>query len=377
MDVLKPFWLLAQTILGITGIGFLIGFHELGHFLFCKLFGIRTPSFSIGFGPTIFSKKIGETRFILAAIPLGGYVEIAGAAEVGQGEQKEAYSTGEGSFATKPYWQKFLVMIGGILFNLMLAYAIFIGIFATGLPKTPLLSPQNAIPVLEAVAEPSPLKAGDKILAINNKPIENNTEELVRIIRSMPNKNVSLLIERNGKQETIPTFVSPRPTLAGEIGTLNVLFQTKAVPPAPLFSALSQGIQKTNHFIYAVFFSFVHLFKSRDLSGVGGPLMVISQTVQGAAHGFSIFLILLAIISINLAILNMVPLPILDGGQLLFYTIEAIIRRPIPIKIKESIHIGSWLLIMGLILYLSLFDIAKIANPYIEAIKQLIGITPK
>ena len=110
-------------IIGIMGIGFLIGFHEFGHFIFCKIFHIRTPSFSIGMGPRIFKKKIGETEFALSLLPLGGYVEIAGAAEVGQGEQKEAYSTDQNSFASKPYYQKMLVMAGGIVFNLMFAYA--------------------------------------------------------------------------------------------------------------------------------------------------------------------------------------------------------------------------------------------------------------
>src|SRR5437762_13928879 len=96
-------------LIGCFGMGFLVGFHEFGHFLFAKLFKIRTPSFSIGFGPKIINKKIGETEFSLSAIPFGGYVEIAGAAEVGQGDQNEAYAKDEGSFAVKPYYQKLLV----------------------------------------------------------------------------------------------------------------------------------------------------------------------------------------------------------------------------------------------------------------------------
>ena len=97
---------LSLIIVGIAGIGFLIGFHELGHFVFCKLFRIRTPSFSIGMGPRIIKKKIGETEFALSLLPLGGYVEIAGAAEMGQGDQKDAQSTDAHSFSSKPYYQK-------------------------------------------------------------------------------------------------------------------------------------------------------------------------------------------------------------------------------------------------------------------------------
>ena len=112
-------------IIGILGISFLIAFHELGHFLFCKLFNIHTPSFSIGFGPRLISKKIGSTEFKISVIPLGGYVEIAGSAEPGQGKQKDANRMDEQSFAIKPFWQKFLVMIGGILFNMAFAYFTF------------------------------------------------------------------------------------------------------------------------------------------------------------------------------------------------------------------------------------------------------------
>ena len=124
MDILSYITLSSHKIfivfLGLLGLGFLIGLHELGHFLFCKLFRVSTPSFSIGFGPRIFSKKIGETTFSLSAIPVGGYVEIAGMAEVAQGEQKEASRKDEYSFASKPYYQKVLIMSGGILFNTLL-----------------------------------------------------------------------------------------------------------------------------------------------------------------------------------------------------------------------------------------------------------------
>ena len=136
-NVTQIFQQLFFILLGILGMGFLIGFHELGHFLFAKLFKIRIPSFSLGFGPRLLTKKIGETEFCLSAIPFGGYVEIAGAAEVGQGDQKEAFATDEGSFAAKPFYQKLCVMLGGIVFNLAFAYFTMTLLFMTGIPKTP------------------------------------------------------------------------------------------------------------------------------------------------------------------------------------------------------------------------------------------------
>src|SRR5437762_6660366 len=135
-------------LIGCFGMGFVIAFHELGHFLFARMFKIRVPSFSIGFGPKVISKKIGETEFSFSAIPFGGYVEIAGAAEVGQGEQKEAHASDKYSFAVKPYYQKLFVMVGGILFNLLLAYVFIISVFFMGIPKSELLYPLNAIPTI-------------------------------------------------------------------------------------------------------------------------------------------------------------------------------------------------------------------------------------
>ncbi len=126
---------------GLVGLTFLVTFHEFGHFLFCKLFKIHTPSFSIGLGPYLYSKKIGDTVFAISAIPAGGYVEIAGAAEVGQGDQAHAGRQDHYSFASKPFYQKFLVMSGGILANLLFAYVAIIGVCWAGLPQSPLAYP--------------------------------------------------------------------------------------------------------------------------------------------------------------------------------------------------------------------------------------------
>ncbi len=365
-------------IIALFGIGFLIGFHELGHFLFCKLFGIRTPSFSIGFGPTLFSKKIGGTEFSLSAIPLGGFVEIAGAAEVGQGEQKHAQSKDSDSFAVKPYYQKFLVMMGGILCNLIFAYFAFILLALTGIPKTPILYPGNAKTIIQHIepdsaASQAGFKVGDYIRSINNVDVYKNTQYLIETVQSLPNKTVPISIKRDGKMKELMVTIGTRAVGSDTVGSLGLGFEMRAIPGKPLFAAIKRGIQLTNDWIKRTIDGFISIFKRRDMKSVGGPVVIISMLTQGATSSFKIFLLLLAIISINLAILNLIPLPILDGGQLLFYTIEAIIRRPLPLKIREYIHIASWILVLGLVLYLSVHDIARLASPYIETMKQFMG----
>ncbi len=384
MAFLKPFLLLFQNLyfifIGLFGLGFLIGFHELGHFIFCKLFNIHTPSFSIGFGKKIISRKIGETEFSLSAIPLGGYVEIAGSAEIGQGEQKDAQTRDERSFALKPYYQKLLVMSGGIIFNLLFSYTVLILLFMAGMPKSKFLYPKNAIPVIQEIIENSSaykfgLKTGDTILAINGKEFSGNVIQLMKHIKTLANQKATILIERDNTKQEIELIIDEQqsPFDQTTVGSLGVIFEMTELPGYSFLESIKQGIQLTNAYIYQTFYSFASIFRKKDVSQLSGPLMIISLTVSGAAHGIKIFLILLAIISISLAVLNLLPLPILDGGQILFYTIEAIIRRPLPTRIKEYIHIGSWIGILLLMLYVSVNDIARIADPHVETLKKFIG----
>ena len=383
MELLSTAFMLAQrffyVFVALCGIGFLIGFHELGHFIFCKIFGIRTPTFSIGFGPKIFSKKIGTTEFTLSAIPLGGFVEIAGAAEVGQGDQAFKESKAPDSFAVKPYYQKFLVMMGGIIFNLLFAYFAFIFLSLIGIPKTPLMYPQNARPVIQRIDADSPaekwgLMVGDRITNISDIEISDvDTPRLIQIIQENPNATVPVCVDREGTVKTIQVTLDEKQIGPKKVGSLGIECTMAGIEGVGFFEAIKKGFNLTNQWIVRTIQGYASLFTKADIKSMGGPLMIISLNVQFASQGFLILLLFMAIISINLGILNLIPLPILDGGQLLFYTIEAIVRRPLPSKVREYIHIVSWLAILVLVLYLSINDISRIAHPYVEDIKKFLG----
>jgi regulator of sigma E protease len=349
--------------IGLLGLGLLVGFHELGHFLFCKLFKIRTPSFSIGMGPKVLTKKIGDTEFALSAIPIGGYVEIAGAAEVGQGAQKEASSRDPYSFAVKPYWQKLMVMIGGILFNLIFAYIVFSGLFYIGMPKFPIVYQAFATTVISEVAPDSPaakagLQTGDKIVAINQQQM-NNPQDIINFIKNKPNTNQEISVERSGQVTNIPVTVGQQTFAGKDFGFLGIDFYIPRFSPV---DSIINGIKATNLVIKEVYRSFKGMFTDRSMDKVGGPLMVISQTIKGAEKGAKVFMLLLAFISINLAMINLIPLPIMDGGQILFYTIEAIIRRPLPDQVRIYIHYACWIAVLVLVLYLSAKDILRMTG---------------
>jgi regulator of sigma E protease len=365
---LSSFSSLFFAFAGILGIGLLITIHEFGHFIFCKLFNVKTPSFSIGFGPRLISKKIGDTVFSLSAIPLGGYVEIAGSAEMGQGDQKEAHVTDESSFATKPYWQKITIMLGGISFNLIFAYLVFISLFWIGLPKTNLTLPALTRPVIESLADDlSPardagLLPGDHIISLDGIPLQDKILPLMKGIGSNPGKTISFGVERNGELLTIPVTLGSKDSNGRPVGLIGVAFVTAEPKPLSFFAAVPKGIWLTNLWIKATIDAFTSLFKSRDISQVAGTISIFSESMKGAAQGLMVFLLFLAIISINLAILNLIPIPIFDGGQVMLLSIEAVIRRTIPLVIKEAIFTVSWLLIIALILFTSFKDVTRMVD---------------
>jgi regulator of sigma E protease len=344
------------TFMALFGIGFLIGFHEFGHFIFCKVFNIKVPSFSFGMGPKIFTKKIGETEFALSAIPLGGYVEIAN-----QEEGKISPKKDEGRyFSQKPYYQKMLVISGGIFFNILFAYIVFSGLYFFGMPKPAFLYHEST--VISSIEKDSPaatyqLRPGDKILTIDNLDIDNKPLELIKYLKDRANKPAVLTIEHNGAQQKIDIIIGQREIGKESIGYLGVDF---VIPRYGFFESIRRGISTTHMIIRRTSEAFVSIFRRGSLENIGGPIMLFSETIKGAGKGIKVFLLLLAFISVNLAVLNVIPLPILDGGQALFNTIEAIIGRPLPEKVKIYIHYACWIAILILILYISCKDIARL-----------------
>jgi regulator of sigma E protease len=356
----------------IIGLGILIAIHEFGHFTFCKLFNIHTPTFSIGFGPELFRKKIGQTNFRIAAIPLGGYVEISGLAEVGQGEQEHAATTDDTSFKNKYFWQKACVLCGGILFNLLFAYAVFCFLFFKGSDTH-----KNMI-TITAIAQNSPaercgLKPGDTIVSINNITFPCDQEYLFfqgiktfhQEIRKNPNQKITLTIMRNNKPQVLTAQLDSRQEGDKTIGIIGAFFEAP-VPQLSLFKAINAGVTLTNNYICNLIIGIKQLISSRSLNGAMGPVMILSQGASLAKESFFSFFIFLALISISLAIMNLLPIGALDGGQLLFISIESIIRRELPYTFKLVVNLASWVLFIGLAVYLTYHEIGVLFGDKIK-----------
>jgi regulator of sigma E protease len=339
---------------GIAGVGAVIAFHELGHFLFCKLFNVHAPSFSIGFGPQILKKKIGETTFSLSLIPVGGYVEI----EMGQTEGMEKSR----SIDNKSYFQKMCIAWGGIIFNMIFAYVCLVGLSMSGIPSNPFLMHKGSYSIKKIVAASPAQKAGiisgDRLLTVNETDVSGHVSTLFKTLEPLANKETIITLERNGQVETFVLTLGSRKVKGKEYGVLGIEeFLFPSLQPVSFLKAVRQAFTLTVELITSTAHSLANAFKKRSAEGFSGPLMMISLTIASAGQGIKLFLIFLTVISVSLGVLNVIPLPILDGGRILTFTIEAIIRRPLPEKIVVATHYATWALMIFLFIYLTIKDV--------------------
>lgn len=345
----------------IIVLGVLIAFHELGHFLVAKAMGIGVKTYSLGFGPKIFGKRYGRTDYRVSWIPLGGYVALVGEREDEQLE--EGFSTRE-HFNHRPAWQRTLVILAGPVFNVILAWLIFWGLFwAQGM--------YEPLPVIGQVQEESPAAAagimkGDRILTVNGKEID-TWSDLSNTITASNGTEVTLTIERG--DETITKALKPklmtRPNLFGEdeksylIGIVGS--GDYRVVPMGGGSAAVQSIERTWSYISLTVQGFAKLIeRAIPLDTVGGPIMIAQLVSQQAQQGFGNLLALTALISVNLAIINLLPIPVLDGGHILFLIIEMIRRKPVSPRVQELTFRVGFVLLITLMLLATYNDIARI-----------------
>ena len=341
-------------------LGVLIFFHELGHFLVARLFGVGVEKFSLGFGPRLIGKKIGITDYRISAIPLGGYVKMIG-------EEPDAVVDPADiplSFTHKHVLKRILIVAAGPLFNLLLAGVIFFGIFqVSGLF---ILKPSIGRVQAGSPAQKAGLKQGDLIIAIDNLPLE-SWDIMSKRIKDSGGKPLGLTVRRGNsdfKTRVIPG-VKIIQNIFGEdkqryvIGiTASGDFLTKDLNP---FEALTESVIQTYKVTRLTILSIVKLLQGTvSTKTLGGPIMIAEMAGRQAKEGFSSLVFFIALLSINLAILNFLPIPVLDGGHLLFFFIEALIGRPVNTRMREiAQQVGIFILIL-LMVFVFYNDITRI-----------------
>ncbi|RME58877.1 MAG: RIP metalloprotease, partial [Candidatus Dadabacteria bacterium] len=337
-------------LVAIVVLGVLIFVHELGHFLVAKYFGIGVMEFSIGFGGLIYGKKVGDTFYSVRAIPLGGYVRLAGedrsirtvedlekSEDIAEEEKEYLKRIGEDRwFYNRGFWQKFLVVLAGPVFNILFGYLVTVINYGVWGLFTFVDKPIVGAVVPGMPAERAGIKKGDRILKVDNVKIR-SWSELPIIVGEKNNKPLKLLIERideNGRKKILHIKVKPeldKSDISAIVGEDKVpryrigILASKEPRPIPFFDAFKYaGIA-----VYAVarnsIFGLIGLISGKvSLKVVGGPITIVSQTAQSAKSSISDLLEITLIISVMLAIMNLLPIPILDGGHILIFIIEAI-----------------------------------------------------
>ena len=343
---------ISSIMASLIGISFIIVFHEFGHYIFCKIFNVYTPTFSIGIGKILYSKKIGDTNFCVSAGPIGGYVEVA----------SESGINGSVGFNQIPYYQKVLIMLGGIFFNFLLTYLIFVGLFFTGMPDSAAgpyePSSTKIAQILPNSINASHLQPGDELLALNHEKLDGNLAIARKIITTQimtEATSISAEILRDGNHHHVTLALKGKTTPPSFSKQLEISMVAK--PGLSCAQSIVMAYKAVNFYLHAIASGLKEMIHARSAHGFVGPLMAVAASSKSAQKGASSLLFLLAIISINLGFMNLLPLPIFDGGQFVIFTTETIMRRELSERIRHLIGVSSWVLAIGLLVIFTIRDL--------------------
>lgn len=353
----------------------LILVHEFGHFIVAKRCGVRVDEFGIGFPPKLFGKKIGETEYTINALPFGGFVKIFGEnAEEGSREGLEA----ERSLIRKSKLIQGAVIVAGVFFNILLGWFLFSLGFMIGLPlpvsEAPLGAEVQNVSLLvtgtesSSPAEEAGLKAGDTILTLQSGENELSAitvADVQSFIGSHANEEI-IIGFRRGEEEFTKTLI-PKEGIIPDRAAIGVSMDLVGTVKLQIHRAIWEGGKLTVAMTGAIIVSFANLIVdalsgAADLSGIAGPVGIVGLVGQAAEFGFVYLLSFVAVISINLAVLNLIPFPALDGGRLLFLFIEWIRGVPMNPRIVQWTHTAGFFLLIFLLLLITWSDVVKLLN---------------
>ncbi|BBD08633.1 RIP metalloprotease RseP [Desulfovibrio ferrophilus] len=348
------------TIAVILVLGALIFFHELGHFIVARLLGVGVKAFSLGFGPKLVGFRRGQTDYKLSLIPLGGYVSLLG--EGGDEEDLPEGFTREESFALRPPLHRMMVVAAGPIFNFVLAWFILWGLFFVE-------GKMDLKPVVGTVQESSAaqiagLQPGDFITAIDGEPVI-FWKEMTTLIQESEGRTLLFTVDRDSQQ--IDIQITPR--LAENTNLFGETITTPMVgigsrgdvvtQPMSFGEAMTEGGMQTLNYIKVTLQALIKIVeRAIPLDTVGGPIMIAQLVSDGAEQGLTSVLFLTAIISVNLGLINLFPIPVLDGGHILFCGLEMIFRRPVSEKwqiITTRLGIMFLVMLMGLAIFNDLY----------------------
>ncbi|HBN07876.1 MAG TPA: RIP metalloprotease RseP [Cyanobacteria bacterium UBA8530] len=340
-------------------LGILVLVHELGHFLAAKSIKIPVKQFALGFGPALFSRRWGETEMRLNALPLGGYCAFADDQE--EDEKEENPIDPSLMLRNRGWWERAYVISAGVICNFVLAYFVLVAMVAfVGIttPKPGILV-GNLLPQMPAIQ--SGLKTGDTVLRVNEKEIKTG-QDFIDTILANSKKPVTLFVQREGK----PIQIKVVPNQYGKIGVgIQSRFETRRVKY--FYEPWIQGAIQQKEMTISLLEGLGQLVTGKlPLSQVGGPIEIVNIGSKVAQADQSNLFAFTALISIELAIVNFLPLPALDGGLLLLLLIEAVRRRRLPVHMEAVLNQAGLYLLLGLGLLLIVKDLVGIIRPMLR-----------
>jgi regulator of sigma E protease len=349
-------------------IGVLVFVHEMGHYLAARYFGIKAETFAIGFGREIAGWTDARgTRWKIGALPFGGYVKFVGDLNAASEPDPDAVLLPPEEFAqtfqAKPLWQRALVILAGPVTNFLFAIAIFAVFFMTyGHAFTPAVVNQVLPGSPAAVAG---LLHGDKIIAIDGQKVE-RFEDVVRVVTINPGTPITAKVERDGATRTVeitPKVVAETDNFGNHYtrGMLGISSGGRVVERRSPVAAVYFAVQETWLMTRTMADTLVQVITGRRAVGeLGGPLKIAQFSGQQAAMGLPNLIQFMALISINLGFINLLPVPVLDGGHLFLYAVEAVRRRPLEAKVQDFAFLSGFVALVSLMLFLTWNDLASI-----------------
>ncbi len=344
----------------VVELGVLIFFHELGHFLVARFFGVGVEKFSLGFGPRLIGKKVGITEYLISAVPLGGYVKM-----VGEESDADIAPADEAiSFAHKHVLKRICIVAAGPFFNLLLAVFIFFGIFQfSGLY---IIQPAIGKVQADKPAQQAGLQVNDLIVAIDGVAVD-SWDDMSDLISNSNGRTLTLTVRRDGAELKIrvePELTTTKNLFGEDVRRYIIGISASGAAytrELNVLQAARESIVQTYHITRLTIVSIVKLIQGTvSAKTLGGPIMIAEMAGQQAKAGAGNLVFFIALLSINLAILNCLPIPVLDGGHLLFFFIELLIGRPVNTRMREiAQQVGIFVLIL-LMAFVFYNDITRI-----------------
>lgn len=326
--------------------GLIVFIHELGHFITAKLSGMRVDEFAIGFGPILVKAQYGETLYSIRCIPLGGFNRIAG--------MTPDEPLDDRSFYNKAGYQKFIVISAGAIFNFILAIIIFFGINVAVGTMTMSDKPIVGGIVNNGPAQIAELQEGDIIRSIENKPIE-KWNDIANSLQGTANHGVSIVVDRNGS--IIETTIIPK---ADKESTKIGIYPSYESTPQTVGEAFTNAIHRTFYIMESMVKGVYYMIVGTEKAELSGPVGISQMAGSIASQGMAPLLAFTALLSINLGVINLLPLPVLDGGHLVIILIESITRRKLPAKALMYIQMVGIAFMVTLFVYVTTKDIIRL-----------------